>query len=97
MVFDCIAKVGLKRLSDYEVVSIQSVRPFSRIRSAVRNSAKIMNCANNLSNEQLINKNATLSVLGTIAAFSNPKAIDNVREQAQQAVIPTGKVMELFK
>jgi len=42
-------------------------------------------------------KNATLSVLGTLAAFSKPKAIEEVKDAASVGVIPTGKVMELFR
>lgn len=97
MQFDAVKNVGLKRLSDDEIVAMQTTRPLNHIRSTVRRSVKALACANQISNESLIAKNAALSLMGAIATFVKPKAIETVSKQTQQAEIGSGKVMELFK
>lgn len=97
MQFDAVSKIGIKRLADDEIVTQQSVKPFRQIRSATRRSARALSCANDISNESRINKNAALSLLGTIATFVAPSAIEKVAMQTITAEIGTGKVMEMFK
>lgn len=78
IVFDVVFNYGIKRLSDSDVVKIESVRPLSKIRSAAKNGIKRINCAQDISNEERIRVNASLSLFGTILLFSKSKAVDSI-------------------
>lgn len=95
--FDCISNFGVKRLSDSEIVEIESVRPFSRIKSAVKKGLQNVQCAKDISNTDRIKQNATISMLGTIALFTKSNAGEIVRHKTEFAPIATSKVLELFK
>lgn len=78
IVFDVIHNFGIKRLTDNEIVQIESVRPLSKCRSALKNGIKRITCAKEISNEERIQVNASLSLFGVIAEFTKPKAVDNI-------------------
>ena len=78
IVFDVIHNYGIKRLSDSEIVKIESARPLGKVRSALKNGTNRLSCAKEISNEELIRKNASLSLFGAIGLFSQPKRIDQV-------------------
>jgi hypothetical protein len=98
MVFDCVASVGLKRLSDAEIVKNTASRPFSRIRSTVRGAHKHMACidAGNISNSELVQLNATRSILGVLAHCSKPKAVTTVSQHTNEP-LPLAKTLEFFR
>jgi len=85
IVFDVIHNYGIKRLSDSDVVKIESVRPLSKARSAFKNGVKRISCARNISNEEQIRVNASLSLFGTLALFTKPKAVDKIVEEQAKA------------
>lgn len=96
IVFDCISKVGIKRLSDSEIVAVETVRPLKRIRSAIRNGAKRINCAKNITNDERVKANATLSLFGTLHEFSKPSAVEKVSREGGGVLVPVGRVLEMF-
>lgn len=90
IVFDVITNYGIKRLSDSDVVRIESVRPLYRVKSAMKNGIKRISCAQEISNEERIRVNASLSLFGTINLFSKPKAVDRI--VAEQAKVNYGEL-----
>jgi hypothetical protein len=76
--FDVITNWGLKRLTDSDVVAIGSVRPLTKTRSICKNGTQFLNCAKDISNEERIRVNTSLSLLGTIQLFSAPKAVSKI-------------------
>lgn len=96
MVFDCITGVGIKRLSDSEIVSMESVRPMARVRSALRNGVKRITCAQNITNEERIRVNASLSMFSVLAEFSKNKSLDKL-EPLSADLVPFGKVLKMFE
>jgi hypothetical protein len=97
MVFDCIRKVGYKRLNDTQIVEKTTTQPFLRIKSIVKRTSKDMNCVDtdNLSNTEVVKLNAARSLFQTVVAFSAPKAIAKV-EGHSAIPLPFGKTLELF-
>ena len=96
MVFDCITGIGIKRLSDSEIVSMESVRPMARVRSALRNGVKRITCAQNITNEERIRVNASLSMFSVLAEFSKNKSLDKL-EPLSADLVPFGKVLKMFE
>jgi hypothetical protein len=96
MVFDCITGVGIKRLSDSEIVSMESVRPMARVRSALRNGVKRITCAKNITNEERIRVNASLSMFSVLAEFSKNKSLDKLQPVCVD-LVPFGKVLKMFE
>lgn len=96
MVFDCVTGIGIKRLSDSEIVSIESVRPMAKVRSALRNGVKRITCAQNITNEERIRVNASLSMYGVLSEFSKSKSLDKLQPICTD-LIPFGKVLKMFE
>ena len=96
MLFDCVHNEGVKRLTDEEIININSARPFERIKSAAKIGVKNIQCATNLTNDQRITQNATISMLGTIAHFTKSNSIDNVKPHTINAPIAPQALLDLF-
>lgn len=101
MVFDAIAKVGLKRLSDAEIVNTgQSI--VDRVRRMARKGARrLLSVANfdALPNEAKIKHNAYASLLGAVAQISQESKVRALEKHVQgtQAALPLAKTLEVFK
>lgn len=97
IVFGAIFGKGLKRLADNEIVEQNSVEPIRKIRRITERTFKKSACVDTkqLTNDQLLLHNATLSGLGAIALCSGKNAIKTITHHANDT-IPSGKVLELF-
>lgn len=101
MVFDAVSKVGLKRLSDVDIVNTgQST--VDRVRRAARKGAKRLLSVrdfNGLPNELKIKHNAYASLLGAVAAISQEAKVHQLEKHVQnaQAALPLAKTLEVFK
>lgn len=75
MVFDCVMNVGLKRLSDAEIVAIGD-KTRSHMRRAARNATRKIVCAdyNSMTKDLQVKHNTSLSLLGVIAEMATEKA-----------------------
>lgn len=83
-VFETIMRVGLKRLSDSEIVSA-SERDVSKIRRAAKKGAKKLTSVQNyagLSNDVQLQHTTRLSVFGLIAHAASDKGIEKVSQKA---------------
>jgi hypothetical protein len=88
--FDVITNWGLKRLTDSDIVNIGSVRPLNKTRSICRNGKQFLNAATEVTNEERIRVNTSLSLLGTIQLFSAPKAVTKI--MAAQSKVNYGEL-----
>lgn len=101
MVFDAIAKVGLKRLSDAEIVNTgQSA--IDRVRRAARKGAKRLLSVKDfgsLPNDLKVKHNAYASLLGAVAQISQSSKVTQLEAHVQnaRAALPLAKTLEVFK
>lgn len=100
MVFGTIRTVGLKRLSDGEIVAVgDEILPRIR-RMAKRATQKLMAVGDfsSLTNDQKIRHNAVVSSLSTVSFFSKESRVKEIEKQVGSAQpLPVGKVLGLFK
>jgi len=100
MVFGVIRTVGVKRLSDGEIVAVgDEILPRIR-RMAKRATRKLLAVAdfNSLTNDQKIRHNAVVSSLATVSFFSKEARVKEIEKQVGSAQpLPVGKVLGLFK
>ncbi len=99
MVFDCIHKEGLRRLSDSQIVDKSASQPFRRIRSTLRNAAKDMNCVKteNVSNEEVVRLNSVRSIFNAVFEFSKPKSVEMLKSEVNEKPLAFGKTLDFFK
>lgn len=101
IVFGTISTVGLKRLNDSEIVNLSDGIIRHVRRSSRKGISKISKVAdfNNLSNEDKIKHNASLSILGVFAEISKPKKIGLIEKKvaAAQDSLSLIKTLEAFK
>lgn len=85
MVFDCVQKVGLKRLSDTEIVAL-SDRTRDHLRRATRRTVKKLTCVDYdaMPREQQTKHNAAISMLGVIAELSTEKSLERLSVQIEK-------------
>jgi hypothetical protein len=100
MVFGTIRTVGLKRLSDGEIVAVgDEILPRIR-RMAKRATQKLLAVAdfNSLTNDQKVRHNAVVSSLATVSFFSKEARVKEIEKQVGSSQpLPVGKVLGLFK
>ncbi len=87
IVFGTVRGVGLKRLSDAEIVQTGS-HSVHRVRSAARRGAKMLTAVSDfdaLAPADKLRHNATLSVLGAIEAISSAGAVKKVEQRVTAA------------
>lgn len=100
MVFQAVENVGLKRLSDVEIV--ESVGGDLKLirRKARKSATKLTKVAfDKLPNEQKIDHNAKLSMLGALQQFSAPQSLIAVRSKVQESnqALSIGRTLDVFK
>lgn len=87
MVFDAVRGVGLKRLSDAEIVQ-SGARSVRRVRSAARRGSRLLTSVgdfDSLPASDKLRHNATLSVLGAIEAISSAGSVKKVEQRVTAA------------
>jgi alkylated DNA nucleotide flippase Atl1 len=98
MVFDCVRKVGYRRLNDSQIAQKSNTQPFRKIRATVRRAVKDIGCIDksNISNEEHISVNFSLSVFGVMKSLSSSKPSEQ-KEEYFSDPLPVGKTLEFFK
>jgi hypothetical protein len=99
--FDVVRGIGLKRMSDAEVAKsgARSIRLVRKL--ANRETAKLHAVSNfdTLTNEEKVQHNAALSVLGVVAHFSRPtqvRVLEAAVASAKQA-LPTRETVDAIR
>mgnify|MGYP001166929967 CR=1 FL=1 len=99
MVFAAVRGVGLKRLSDAEIVQTGS-HSVHRVRSAARRGAKMLTAVSDfdaLAPADKLRHNAHLSVLGAIEAMTSTGAVKKVESKVTAASpLPIAATLEAF-
>lgn len=100
MVFGTVRKVGLKRLSDQEIVDTGEAVT-KHIRKTARRGARRIACANYqaLANDAKVRHNAQISLLGAIVALSKPSSIKRLEKSVakEHEQLPVAKTLEVFR
>lgn len=103
MVFACVHGVGVKRLSDHEIVGIGDEALTRSRRAAKRGARKLSKIRdfNSLTDAEKISHNARLSVLGAIEAIARGSALRKIEQKisntASSQALPLAKTLEAFK
>lgn len=99
IVFGTIAKVGIKRVSDSEIVK-GAAAGVRRVRSAIRRESIRLSCANKskLDNESKITMYTTASLFGALDLMTQGKKISMVEKKCEHigGEIPIRQTLELF-
>ena len=100
IVFGAVRKIGLKRLTDEEIVG-SGIAAVASIRRTAKRGAKRVACADyaKLDRDSQVQHNAHLSVLGALYQATKPSALRRVETQVQtaQEQLPLAKTLEAFK
>lgn len=100
-VFGCVRGVGIKLLSDSEIVGTRDPA-LKRIRRTARKAAGKLICVKDwesLSNEEKVRHNAGLSVFGTLYAMTRPKKLRQLEEAVpieRQRKLSMAKTLQAF-
>ncbi len=96
-VFEAIPNVGYRRLTDSEIIKTQADKGMSRIRRTAKRTALRVSSAQvaNLNNNEKVQMNTQLSMMGAIAHMSRPSELkvleEKVRARADQ--LPIGETL----
>lgn len=101
MVFDAVHRVGLKRLTDVEIVA-GGAAVIERVRRAARKGTRRLLAVQNfdaLPNEAKIKHNAYASMLGAMVSISTERKVKQLEKYVQntQAALPLAKTLEVCK
>ncbi len=100
LVFEAIHNVGYRRLTDEEIVKTQAAKGLSHIARTARKTARKVQCVDfsNLSNENRIQHNVQISMLGAVAQFTKPKAGNAIEGEVRRrgCELPIGDTLKLF-
>ncbi len=101
IVFDAVTKIGLKRLSDTEIVG-SGQHAIDRVRRAARRGAvKLLSVGDfeALPNELKHKHNAYTSLLGAITQITQGRRVEELERHVgnAQATLPLWKTLEIFK
>jgi len=100
MVFDVIMKVGLKRLSDQEIVET-SASGFSRIRRIAKKRSCQLTVVNydELSTEKQIEHNTNLAAYGAVSFMTQSKQIKKIKGKIENhnEKLQIGETLRLFQ
>lgn len=100
MVFACVWGVGVKRLTDREIVGVGD-QALSRSRRAARRGARKLSKVRDfstLSDSEKITHNARLSVLSAIESIASGSAMRKVEKRVSETMqtLPLAKTLALF-
>lgn len=101
MVFEAVHNVGIKRLSDAEIVATGE-SAVGRVRRAARRGTQRLTSVQDfdaLPNALKLKHNAYLSTLGAIGMLAKGSAVKKVEEavSASSGALPIGRTLELFR
>lgn len=97
-VFDCVRKVGLKRLDDVGIVE-GSAGVTARIRRTARRGMDRLAAVQSfdqMPHAARVQHNATMSVLGAIRSLAGPMSIKRVEDKVSAAPLPTADTLKIF-
>lgn len=99
MVFDCVRKIGYRRLNDAEIVR-SSGNDVSRLRRLTKRKARKLFTADfdKLSNEERIAHNTNASVFGAVAVALSKRSVEAVSKAVSSAgkELPVADTLRLF-
>ena len=100
-VFDAVARVGLKRLADVDIVN-GGQAAIDKMRRAARRGVKRLLSVNNfadLPNDAKIKHNTYASLLGAVVHMSQDARVKKLEAHVgnTQAALPLAKTLEIFK
>lgn len=100
-VFGTVRGVGVKRLSDKEIIGIGD-KALPHIRRTAKRAARKMSMVENyegLEHEDKVRHNAMISALGMMAHVANEKQIKKLEDKVHtaQGALPIGRTLEVFK
>lgn len=102
IVLDVVPKVGIKRMSDIDVVGSANAT-LGVVRRAARRGINRITAVSDFERlpvEMKIKHNAAVSALGVIAAMSRPKEVRKIEaavNTSQTGQLPVGRVLEMFR
>lgn len=101
IVFDAVSKVGLKRLTDTEIVNTGQAT-VDKVRRAARKGAKRLLSVRDfeaLPNAMKIKHNAYASLLGAVASIAQENKVHQLEKHVEnaKAALPLAKTLEVFK
>lgn len=101
MVFDAVLKVGLKRLSDQDIVATGQATVDKVRRAARKGNRRLLSIQDfdALPNEMKVKHNAYVSLLGAVVAISTDKKVHQLEQHVEnaRAALPLAKTLEVFR
>lgn len=100
IVFDVMRGEGIKRLSDGEIIALGDRLPGKVRRLSKRMVTKLSKARDEkLSNEQIVQRNATVSMAGAFIHMATKSGMDKLEKavRVNAAELAVGKTLELFK
>jgi hypothetical protein len=98
IVFDCVLKIGLKRLNDSEITEMSSTKPFLHIRSYISSASKKISCIDKekLNNEERLKMYSTISIFGVLKEISTPSSVIKLQKITTNSELPVAKTVDYF-
>lgn len=100
MVFECVENVGVKRMSDGEIVETAPTYAMNRIRNTAKRCVRKLSCAeyDKLSRDEQVRFNASASLMGALHQLSKTSALQIVAPKVTELreKLPLAKTLELF-
>lgn len=98
-VFGCVSRVGIKRLTDAEIV-VASGSDITSVKRRTRNALHSLSCAefDNLTSDEQNDHRTRFCVLGALELFSKPSATRKIEDKIKETSegLPIGKTLKLF-
>lgn len=99
MVFECVCKLGVKRLNDSDIASIHE-HSIRHIHKTARNTSRKQLCADyeKLTNEEKVKLNSGLSFMGALSIMTTRPKIKQLenRVSEEHGKLPLAKTLEMF-
>lgn len=98
IVIKAVHKIGLKRLNDEEIVEDVLLLQ-KKTRRATNRTKKTLQCVNidKLGNGKSAKLFTAMSIVSLFETITKHKSMEMLEQHVQQAALPVGKTLELFK
>lgn len=99
MVFECVRKIGVKRLKNSQIPDVVSTNTITRIRHQARKGVRKLGCTDvsKLTRSEQLRMYASMSMLGTIASVATEKKVQALEKVCVGGELPLAKTLEAFK
>lgn len=98
-VFSAIENIGVKRLSDEEIVASSSTRYTKKLRRASRKEAKRIAAVevDNLSRENQTALFTAQSLIGAISTVTKSSMVERIATKIENSALPPAKTLDIFR